>query len=167
MSRAMKTEKPPNPTRTLAYVGVRPTAADKLCHAYVVVDAKHWKSSPAPDAELRSVSLYLKPLGHWTRPGQVIVVEYDAANEGSAYPATAKVVGSYPEAVCAEWAMLSETYAAADRAAKAAKKEGKRDVTLELLEPLRKAFRKLRTREQRSIFLARVTDYITHGDLLR
>lgn len=151
------------PKRLYAYVGVRPASETKLVHIYAMVDADWESKPPPPPAITDDTHAFSKPIGRWVRPGQVVEAEYAADDPGRVFINSGTVVGSYPKDVCVEWQTLHNTHSAACNAAKQAKKDGQRDLALERLEPFRLAYDRLRTREERSILLARIMDYIARN----
>ncbi len=152
----------PRPRRLLVYIGVR-EGDKKLHHAYLAV-GEDWEERdfplvplPALDKDLR---LYGKRFG-FIRPGAVLSIEYDPENEGTVYTDTAEVVGQIDDKVSAAWRAASDAIKTEWDVRRKAKQEGRRDMQLELLEPLRETYRRLRNRDQRTAFLARVMAYIT------
>ena len=152
----------PRPRRLLVYIGVR-EGDKKLHHAYLAV-GNDWQERDFPPDPLPQLAddlrLYGKRFG-FSRPGAVLSIEYDPENEGTVYRDTAEVVGHIDDETAAAWRAASDAIKTAHDAFRKAKKDGARDMQLELLEPLRAAYRGLRNRNQRTAFLARVMAYIT------
>ena len=152
----------PRPRRLLVYVGVR-EGDKKLHHAYLAV-GDDWRERDFPPDPLPQLAddlhLYGKRFG-FSRPGAVLSIEYDPENEGTVYTDTSEVVGHIDDETAAAWRAASDAIKTAWDVRRKAKQEGRRDLQLELLEPLREAYAKLRNRDQRTAFLARVTAYIT------
>jgi hypothetical protein len=147
----------------LLYLGLREGDKRKLCHAYLAVGGD-WQKRDFPTDPLPQLSgdlhLYGKRLG-FSRPGTVVSIESDPENEGTVYTDTAKVVGHIDDETAAAWRAASDAIKTAQDALRNAKKDAARDLQLELLGPLREAYRKLRNRNQRTAFLARVMAYVT------
>ena len=152
----------PRPRRLLVYVGVR-EGDKKLHHAYLAV-GDDWQERDFPPDPLPQLAddlhLYGKRFG-FSRPGAVLSIEFDPEIEGTVYRDTAEVVGHIDDETAAAWRAASDAIKTAWDVRRKAKQEGRRDLQLELLEPLREAYAKLRNRDQRTAFLARVMAYIT------
>ena len=152
----------PRPRRLLVYVGVR-EGDKKLHHAYLAV-GDDWNEREFPLDPLPQLADDLRLYGKrfsFSRPGAVLSIEYDPENEGTVYTDTAEVVGHTDDETAAAWRAASDAIKTAWDVRRKARKEGQRDLQLELLEPLRETYRRLRNRDQRTAFLARVMAYIT------
>ena len=150
------------PRRLLTYVGVR-EGGKKLHHAYISV-GDDWQERDFPLDPLPSLAgdlhLYGKRFG-FIRPGAVVSIEFNPEDEGAVFTDTARPVGHVEDKVAAAWRAASDAVKTAWDLRRKARKEGARDLQLELLEPLRDTYRGLRDRNQRTAFLARVMAYIT------
>jgi hypothetical protein len=146
------------PKRLLVYIGREAIDDDakKLSYAYYSLD-DDWERWPLPKA--KPTSLFKTKIG-WSRPGQVVEVEYEAGNPGTVYPGTGKVVGSYPSQTCTELVARSDAIEVAHRQRQLAAKEADRDLAWERLEPFAVAYRRIRTHD-RAAFLANVIAQIT------
>ena len=152
----------PRPRRLLVYVGVR-EGDRKLHHAYLAV-GDDWQERDFPLDPLPRLAADLHLYGKrfsFSRPGTVISIEHDPEDEGTVYTDTAQVLGHVDDKVAAAWRATSDAVKTAHDLKRNAKKEAARDLQLEVLEPLRAAYRGLRDRNQRTAFLARVMAYIT------
>ena len=153
----------PHPRRLLVYLGVREGDKGKLRHAYLAVE-EDWQEREFPTSPLPQLSddlhLYGKRFG-FSRPGTVVSIEFDPEKEGTVYTDTANVVGHIDDETAAAWRAASDAIKTAHDFLRNSKKDAARDLQLELLEPLREAYRKLRNRNQRTAFLARVMAYVT------
>lgn len=124
----------------------------------------HFRQIPSPDAtiepETPSVVLSLKKKGMTAalggRPGIIYKVDGDGA---TVYPNTAIPVGRYDDpAKVTEWRALD---LAASTAKEASKSDGLSADLRKDLEPIRRAYMGLRTRQERARLLAEVIDLIT------
>lgn len=124
----------------------------------------HFRHIPSPDATIEPetpiVILSLKKKGMTAalggRPGIIYKVEGDGA---TVYPSTAIPVGRYDDdARLTEWRMLDLM---ASRAKEASKSDGLSADLRKDLEPIRRAYMGLRTRQERARLLAEVIDLIT------
>ena len=123
-----------------------------------------WQEREFPTTPLPQLAADLHLYGKrfsFSRPGTVVSIESDPENEGTVYSDTANVVGHIDDETAAAWRAASDAIKTAWDVRRKAKKEGARDLQLELLEPLRDAYRGLHDRNQRTAFLARVMTYIT------
>jgi hypothetical protein len=151
------------PRRLLLYLGVREGEKGRLFHAYLGVGGdwqeREFPADPLPELA-DDLHLYGKRFG-FIRTGTVVSIEVDPENEGTVYTDTSEVVGHIDDETAAAWKAASDAIKTAWDVKRKAKKEGRRDLQLELLEPLREAYARLRNRDQRTAFLARVMAYIT------
>ena len=152
----------PRPRRLLVYVGVR-EGDKKLHHAYLAI-GNDWEEQDFPLDPLPQLAddlhLYGKRFG-FVRPGTVIRIESDPEDKTTVYGDSAEAVGHIDDKTAAAWRAASDAIKTAWDVRRKAKKEGRRDMQLELLEPLRETYRRLRNRDQRTALLARVMAYIT------
>jgi hypothetical protein len=146
----------------LIYIGRRRNAK-RLSHAYLSTD-ESWKETKEwpwfTNINWQTVIIYEKKFT-FARPGTVISVEYKDDDKGTVYGATAKVVGHIDDTAAATWTAASKAAETEWTLQKNAKKEGARDTEMELLRPLRVAYGRLRTTDQRTAFLARVIAGVT------
>jgi hypothetical protein len=149
--------------RLMVYLGVREGEKHKLLHAYVDAgddwQAREFPLAPLPALE-EGLHLYGKRFG-FIRPGAVISIEHATEEESTVYADSAEVVGHIDDRTAAAWKAASDAARTAVEVGRRAKREAGRDLQLELLEPLREAYRGLRNRNQRTALLARVMAYIT------
>ena len=147
----------PRPRRLLVYVGTR-EGDKKLHHAYLAV-GDDWQERDFPLDPLPELAddlhLYGKRFS-FSRPGAVLSIEFDPENEGTVYTDTAEMVGHIDDKTAAAWRAASDAIKTARDVRRKAKQEGRRDLQMQLLEPLREAYARLRNRDQRTAFLARV-----------
>jgi len=152
----------PRPRRLLLYLGMR-EGDKRLHHAYLAV-GDEWQERDFPLVPLPALAddlhLYGKRFG-FIRPGTVVRIRCDAGDETTVYGDSAEAVGHIDDGTAAAWRAASDAIKTAWDVRRKAKKEGRRDLQLELLEPLRETYRRLRNRDQRTAFLARVMAYIT------
>ena len=152
----------PRPRRLLVYIGVR-EGGKKLHHAYLAV-GEDWNEREFPLDPLPQFAddlhLYGKRFG-FIRPGAVVSIEFNPEIEGTVYTDTVQVLGHVDDKTAAAWRAASDAVKTAWDLKRKARKEAARDLQLELLEPLRNAYRGLRDRNQRTALLARVMAYIT------
>jgi len=152
----------PRPRRLLAYIGVR-ESGKKLHHAYLAV-GDDWAERDFPLDPLPQLAgdlhLYGKRFG-FIRPGAIVSIEFSPEDEGTVFTDTARPVGHVADEVATAWRAASDAVKTAWDLKRKARKEGARDLQLELLEPLREAYRGLHDRNQRTALLARVMAYIT------
>jgi len=158
-----KDDEKSRPRKLMAYLGVREGEKRKLLYAYVDV-GDDWQTREFPLVPLPALDdglhLYGKRFG-FIRPGAVISIEHEPEEEGTIYADSAEVVGHIDDRTAAAWKATSDAARTAVEAGRRTKKEAGRDLQLELLEPLREAYRGLRNRNQRTAFLARIVVYIT------
>ena len=147
------------PRILLAYLGVQ-ISSSKPFHTFLPLD-EDWAEKDLPGHESESVRFYKSRLGS-ARPGAVISIEHDPDSETrTVYTETARVIGHLPDEIATEWQAKSQAIQTAHELQRSAKKEGSRDLPLEVLEPLRSAYTSLRNKNQRTALLARVVAYIT------
>jgi len=160
MSKPKKRKK--NPTRILVYKGVFVGKGDRLFHVYYPITQEQFDSGKLePGTVLSSKSMWFSKRFNYARPGTILSIEHDKKDEGAVFANTAKTMDYMDDAVCAEWSAESKAIESANRMVKRTKREGRRDLSLECLEPLRAAYWKLRTRDERTIFMARVNTALT------
>ena len=151
------------PIQLYLYLGVVETGKDLLRHCYLTVD-ESWEKIhygvKRPDVWTEDVRFYGKRFG-LARPGSVISIEHDKDDDRTVFRGSARIVGSVDDESAASWSATSAAIKTAHDARKRAKKEGSRDLQMELLEPLRAAYRALHNRHQRTAFIARVSVYLT------
>ena len=147
----------------LVYLGLRLSIlkGGKPGHVYYRI-GPDWADFPRIDENHLDGNemIFPKPLGRWHRPGQIFKGE---GTESSVFSGTFKTIGSYPNEACNEWEGLSTASEDSLRVEKQIEKDGSREISLEVLAPLQKAYRGLRTRQERAILLGRVIDSITRG----
>ena len=152
----------PRPRRLLVYIGVR-EGGKKLHHAYLAV-GEDWNEREFPLDPLPQFADDLHLCGKrfgFIRPGAVVSIEFNPEIEGTVYTDTAQVLGHVDDKPAAAWRAASDAVKTAWDLKRKARKEGAGDLQLELLEPLRNAYRGLRDRNQRTALLARAMAYIT------
>ena len=158
-----KEEEKPRPRKLMAYLGVKEGEKHKLLHAYVDV-GDDWQTRKFPLVPLPALDDGLRLYGNrfgFTRPGAVISIEHETEEEGTVYADSAEVVGYIDDKTAAAWKAASDAANTVAEIGRRAKREAGRDLQLEILEPLREAYRGLRNRNQRTALLARVMAYIT------
>ena len=151
------------PRKLMAYLGVKEGEKHKLLHAYAEV-GDDWQTREFPLVPLPALDdglrLYGKRFG-FIRPGTVISIEHETEEDGTVYADSAEVVGHIDDRTAAAWKVASDAARTAVEVGRKTKRQAARDLQLELLEPLREAYRGLRNRNQRTALLARVMAYIT------
>lgn len=158
-----KEDEKSRPRKLMVYLGVREGEKHKLLHAYVDV-GDDWQAQEFPLVPLPALDDCLHLYGKrfaFIRPGAVISIEHAAEEESTVYADSAEVVGHIDDKTAAAWKAASDAARTAVEVGRKAKREAGRDLQLELLEPLREAYRGLRNRNQRTALLARVMAYIT------
>ncbi len=155
-------------TRILVYKGAFEGKGDRLFHVYLPITQEQYDSGDlTPKEVLAGKSLWFSKRFNYARPGSILSIEGSGENCSSVFRNTAKTMGYMDDAVCAEWAADSKAVEVANRMMKQAKKEGKRDLSMECLEPLRLAYWSLRTSNERAAFLARIHMAVTSMKPLR
>jgi hypothetical protein len=158
-----KEEEKPRPRKLMAYLGMREGEKRKSLHAYVDV-GDDWQTREFPLVPLPALNdglhLYGKRFG-FARPGAVISIEHETEEKGTVYSDSAEVVGYIDDKTAAAWKAASDAARTVAEVGRRARSEARRDLQLEILEPLREAYRGLRNRNQRTALLARVMAYIT------
>ena len=151
MAKTQKQEQ--RPTILLAYVGVHPTA-DKLKHAYLPVGEDYATDDLCDDV----LKVYSKRFAHVT-PGGVVSIETDA-DGNTVYTGSAKWVGQVKQGIVDEWYTRSKTTEDAYKTRRAMRSRSANELA-ELLEPVQQKYDRLRTMDQRAVFIARVIATIT------
>lgn len=158
-----KAEEKPRPRRLLVYIGVRAwLKGNKHGHVYLPVE-KGWQDEPPPEPDVEAACIWGKPIVRFGRPGKVFTIEHEEGNEGRVFIGTDDDIGSYPNEVCVAWESESRAIESAKRIETEAKKDGARDIALEELEPFQRAYKRLRNKNERAVFLGRLIDYVTRG----
>ncbi len=157
-----------HPTRILVYKGVVEAKGGRLYHVYYSITQEQFDSGKlTPGMVLASEPLWFTKRFNHARPGIILSIEHEKDDPGKVFRNTAKTMEYMPDDVCAEWAADSGAIETANKVMKNIKKEGKRDLSMEVLEPLRLAYWKLRTRNERAAFLARMHMAVTSAKSLR
>jgi hypothetical protein len=155
-------EAPQRPKCLMLYLGLAEISRDRMRHVYLPV-SEDWQkqqyTEERPNLFGPETRFYQKRFG-WSRPGTAIEIEYDAEKPGTVYHHTARRVGSLKDSIAGPWQAASDAVKTAHDAKVQARKEGARDLQMEMLEPLRKVYHSLRNRHQRAAFLARVQLYL-------
>jgi len=151
------------PTHLFLYLGVAETGKGQLRHVYLPVK-EGWekKSFPSerPNVWSDETCIYTKRFG-FVRPGTVISIEHDPKDPCIVYGRSAHRMGALPDKICALWSATSDAIKTAHEMLRKSQKDGARDLQMEMLEPLRAAYRRLRSKHQRAAFIARVSVYLT------
>lgn len=156
-------EEKPRPRRLLVYVGVRAwLKGGRNGHVYVPVE-KGWQDEPAPnpDDSKTDTCIWAKKIARFARPGKVFSIEHHEGNDGRVFIDTDDDIGSYPPDVCVEWESISRAIESAARIEADAKKDAARDIALEELVPFQRAYKRLKNKNERAVFLGRLIDYVT------
>jgi hypothetical protein len=155
--------KVPNPTRTFLYLGRRAGFGAKgtdVLAAYIEIEGTI-DESKIPESQ--SFKGWKKPFGGWIRPGQFVTVEHPPGDPTSVYTNTVKVIGELHKPLCAELDALSLAAQGADRLRRERARDGKRKLSLEPLQPLRRAYMQAKGDEERAMLLARIIAYVTNN----
>jgi len=161
-------EEKPRPRRFLIYVGLRPYIKSGLAHTYLAV-GEDWESHDIPEidkADDDKVLCWTKALGKWIRVGTVFTVEHHDDEPGRVFVKTDEKVGSVPKEIAARWESVSRAYESEKTIERESKKDGARDITMELLDPLTRAYSELRNKNERTMLLGRIMAYVTRGSRL-
>lgn len=162
MATKKKTEQ--RPTILLAYVGVYP-GADRLRYAYLPVGEGYATDDFCDYEKVREgLKIYTKRFGNVT-PGSVISIETDG-DGSTVYNGSAQWIGQVEQGVVDEWYTLSKAAEDAYKTRQAMKSRSANQLA-EMLEPVQQKYDRLRTTDQRAVFIARVIATITGRMVVR
>jgi len=154
------------PRRQLVYIGVRPwLKGGALAHCFYPVTSIVDEIPENEDDLFASIAIWKRGFGRF-RPGAIISIEHDPGEPGQVYGLTARTEGHVDDAVAAKWRSISTANELAATTDREAKKDAKRDIDLELIEPIREAYQNLRNKNERAVLIGRVIAFLTKGGRL-
>jgi hypothetical protein len=149
----------------LAYGGWAVGADGKGMHAYWPLP-EAWEAAPIPARDLLAMQegwrVYTKPIAR-VAVGCVFTIECEAEKPGTIFRGTHKVLGYLPDPIRVEWQAISQSAYDAKRIAGKVRAEKTRDLVREALEPVRLAYRRCRSEDQRRVLLVRVLRILQGG----
>jgi hypothetical protein len=134
--------------------------------AWCVIDDINNLGDPIPEGVPFKLYDATKRIAVDAQPGQIFSFEGEIEDDGiSIYPETQEYLGMWLNpADVAKWTAVHQTLHKRMNLKKAQKKDAEARYDLELLRPLREAFRSLGDVTDRELLLSRVIAFITRGE---